>query len=103
MTSVTASPWPVRVTQPVGSAAGSIERLRLLESVVINANDAILITEAEPVDLPGPRIVYCNPAFLAITGFTEEEVIGRTPRILQSGPETQRERVRKRAELPRFR
>ncbi|WP_024643964.1 putative bifunctional diguanylate cyclase/phosphodiesterase [Pseudomonas syringae] len=62
---------------------GSFERLRLLESVVINANDAILITEAEPIDLPGPRIVYCNPAFLAITGFTEEEVIGRTPRILQ--------------------
>ncbi|MFW3164503.1 EAL domain-containing protein [Pseudomonas syringae pv. syringae] len=61
----------------------SFERLRLLESVVINANDAILITEAEPIDLPGPRIVYCNPAFLAITGFTEEEVIGRTPRILQ--------------------
>lgn len=50
----------------------SFERLRLLESVVINANDAILITEAEPIDLPGPRIVYCNPAFLAITGFTEE-------------------------------
>ena len=61
----------------------SFERLRLLESVVINANDAILITEAEPIDLPGPRIVYCNPAFLAITGFTEDEVIGRTPRILQ--------------------
>ncbi|KPZ10099.1 Sensory box/GGDEF domain/EAL domain protein [Pseudomonas syringae pv. viburni] len=69
--------------ETVGSAVGSIERLRLLESVVINANDAILITEAEPIDLPGPRIVYCNPAFLAITGFTEEEVIGRTPRILQ--------------------
>ena len=36
------------------------ERLRLLESVVINANDAVLITEAEPVDLPGPRIVFCK-------------------------------------------
>jgi PAS domain S-box-containing protein len=29
------------------------ERLRLLESVVVNANDAILVTEAEPIDLPG--------------------------------------------------
>lgn len=28
------------------------ERLRLLESVAVNARDAILITEAEPVELP---------------------------------------------------
>lgn len=61
----------------------SIERLRLLESVVVNAKDAILITEAEPIDLPGPRIVYCNPAFLATTGFSAADVIGKTPRILQ--------------------
>lgn len=74
---------PGREPETANPLVGSIERLRLLESVVINANDAILITEAEPIDLPGPRIVYCNPAFLAITGFTEEEVIGRTPRILQ--------------------
>ena len=61
-----------------------IERLRLLESVVVNAKDAILITEAEPIDRPGPRIVYCNPAFLATTGFESAEVIGMTPRILHS-------------------
>jgi diguanylate cyclase (GGDEF)-like protein/PAS domain S-box-containing protein len=60
-----------------------IERLRLLESVVVNAKDAILITSAEPIDLPGPKIVYCNPAFLAVTGFSLEEVMGQTPRILQ--------------------
>lgn len=62
---------------------GVIERLRLLESVVVHAKDAILITEAEPIDLPGPRIVYCNPAFLATTGFSLEEIVGKTPRILQ--------------------
>ncbi|WP_447556294.1 putative bifunctional diguanylate cyclase/phosphodiesterase [Vreelandella sp. EE22] len=60
-----------------------LERLRLLESVVVNAKDAILITEAEPIDDPGPRIVYCNPAFLSTTGYTSSEVIGQTPRILQ--------------------
>ena len=59
------------------------ERLRLLESVVVNANDAVLITEAEPVDLPGPRIVYCNRAFERTTGYTEAEILGLTPRILQ--------------------
>ena len=59
------------------------ERLRLLESVVVHAKDAILITEAEPIDLPGPRIVYCNAAFTETTGYSAEDVIGQTPRILQ--------------------
>ncbi len=73
------------------------ERLRLLESVVVNANDAVLITEAEPVDLPGPRIVYANAAFTRTTGYTPEEVLGKTPRILQ-GPGTDdapRQRLKK--------
>lgn len=61
-----------------------IERSRLLESVVVNAKDAILITEADPIDQPGPRIVYCNPAFLTTTGFSLSDVIGLTPRILHS-------------------
>ena len=61
-----------------------VERLRLLESVVINAKDSILITEAEPYDMPGPRIVYSNPAFEKTTGYSAADVIGKTPRILQS-------------------
>lgn len=70
--------------QYVNPAAQPLERLRLLESVVVNAKDAILITEAEPIDLPGPRIVYSNPAFEKATGFKADEIIGLTPRILQS-------------------
>lgn len=64
------------------------ERLRLLESVVVNANDAVLITEAEPIDLPGPRILYANAAFTRTTGYSLEEILGKTPRILQ-GPNTE--------------
>ena len=60
------------------------ERLRLLESVVVNAKDAVIITEAEPIDLPGPRIVYCNRAFEVTSGYSEAEVLGKTPRILQA-------------------
>ncbi len=66
------------------------ERLRLLEMVVVNANDAILITEAEPIDEPGPRILYVNEAFTRMSGHSLEEVLGKTPRILQ-GPDTDRE------------
>ncbi|MGF1924392.1 MAG: PAS domain S-box protein, partial [Bacteroidia bacterium] len=44
-------------------------------------------TEAEPFDEPGPRIIYVNEAFTKLTGYTAEEVIGKSPRILQ-GPRT---------------
>lgn len=65
------------------------ERLRLLESVITNSNDAVLITEAEPINGVGPRILFVNEAFTRMTGYTAEEVIGKTPRLLQ-GPDTDR-------------
>ncbi len=65
------------------------QQLRLLESVVINANDAVLITEAEPVSKPGPRIIYVNQAFTRMTGYSLEEIKGKTPRLLQ-GSKTDR-------------
>ncbi len=55
----------------------------LLGSVITHANDAILITEAEPVDFPGPRILYANPAFSQMTGYSAAELVGKTPRIVQ--------------------
>jgi PAS domain S-box-containing protein len=64
-------------------------QLRLLESAVTTTDDAVLITEAEPIDEPGPRILYVNPAFTRMTGYTLEEVLGKTPRILQ-GQKTDR-------------
>jgi diguanylate cyclase (GGDEF)-like protein/PAS domain S-box-containing protein len=70
-----------------GAASAKVERLRLLESVAVHARDSILITEAEPIDLPGPRILYCNAAFTKATGYSAAEVLGLTPRILQ-GPKT---------------
>lgn len=59
------------------------QQLRLLESVVVNAKDSILITEAEPIEPPGPRILYVNAAFTRMTGYTCEEIIGKSPRLLQ--------------------
>jgi PAS domain S-box-containing protein len=63
------------------------EQLRLFESVITNTNDAILITEAEPVDDSGGKIVYVNAAFTNMTGFTMDEVIGKTPKLFR-GPQT---------------
>lgn len=64
-------------------------QLKLLESVITNTNDSVVITKAEPLNLPGPEVVYVNHAFTKMTGYTPEEVIGKTPRLLQ-GPKTSR-------------
>lgn len=68
----------------------SSERLRLLESVVVNATDSVIITEAKLIDQPGPQILYVNEAFTQMTGYTLQEVLGKSPRMLQ-GPKTDRE------------
>jgi PAS domain S-box-containing protein len=66
----------------------SQERLRLFESIVVNANDAVLVTTTH-IDDPGPRILYVNEAFTRMTGYTREEVLGQSPRFLQ-GTKTDR-------------
>ena len=52
--------------------------------IVHNAKDAVIVTKAEPIDYPGPEIVYANKAFCEMTGYSAQEVIGKNPRILQS-------------------
>lgn len=52
--------------------------------IVENAKDVIVVTRAEPIDEPGPEIVYVNKAFTELTGYSIEEVLGKTPRMLQS-------------------
>jgi two-component system, cell cycle sensor histidine kinase and response regulator CckA len=62
------------------------QTLLLLNSAVLQSKESILITDAE-LELPGPRVIFVNPAFTKMTGYTAEETIGKTPRILQ-GPHT---------------
>lgn len=62
--------------------------LRLYESAVEQARESIIITDAD-WEPPGPRIVLVNPGFTEMTGFTPEEALGRSPRIMQ-GPRTDR-------------
>ena len=59
------------------------ERLRLLEAAVRHTRVPVLITEAAPLDSPGPRIQYANPAFAKVTGHDVKDVQGRSPRFLQ--------------------
>ncbi|MBU8545704.1 MULTISPECIES: PAS domain S-box protein [Roseomonadaceae] len=65
------------------------ERLRLLEVAAAQLNDIITITEAAPLDPPGPPPLFINNAFERLTGFRSETVRGLTPPALQ-GPRTDR-------------
>ena len=57
---------------------GEEERARL-KMAVDQAAESILITE------PDGRIDYVNPAFERVTGYGKTDVLGKTPRILNSG------------------
>lgn len=58
--------------------------LNLLKSVIINANDAVMVTKAFPIYSPeGPVIIYSNPAFSEMTGYETREILGKTPRMVQ--------------------
>jgi len=68
----------------------AVRQQRILSEAVEQAKESVLITEAEPLDEPGPRVEYVNAACEEMTGYSEEEIKGKTPRVLQ-GPETDRE------------
>jgi PAS domain S-box-containing protein len=72
------------------SQAGDDTYRRLLEAVLDTAQDGVLVTLAEPLDAPGPVIVFANQALLDQTGFGLHQVLGRSPRLFQ-GPDTSRE------------
>jgi PAS domain S-box-containing protein len=74
-------------------AAHDFPKLHLMKEVVERMRDPVIITEAK-IDLPGPRIVFVNQAFLDETGYSRDEVLGQTPRLLQ-GPLSSRETLDK--------
>ncbi len=54
-------------------------RLKLAASVFTHSHEGILITDQNS------RIVDVNDAFVRITGYSREQVLGRSPNMLQSG------------------
>lgn len=55
-------------------------------SVVEGANEFVIVMTAN-VDAFGPEIVYVNPAFTRLTGYTLDDVAGDSPRLFY-GPKT---------------
>ena len=54
-------------------------RLRILVKAVEQSPVSIIVTDNEGI------IEYVNPKFCKVTGYTMEEVLGKTPRILKGG------------------
>ena len=92
----------VAVIADISEQKRQAEQVRLLQSVVVNTNDAVIVTEAESIDAPGPRILYVNEAFTRITGYKPEEVLGKTPRILQGAKTDQAQLQKVRSALSRW-
>ncbi|MBA2779533.1 EAL domain-containing protein [Halomonas kenyensis] len=59
--------------------AKSRENLQLAERVIESSLEGVIITD------PANRIEFVNRAFTHMTGYTAEEVIGKTPEVLSSG------------------
>jgi diguanylate cyclase (GGDEF)-like protein/PAS domain S-box-containing protein len=57
----------------------AIEDLRLAAKVFESSVEGILITDVDS------RILRVNQAFCKITGYEQDEIIGRTPKLLRSG------------------
>ena len=77
------------------------EALRLRNRAIESSVNSVMLTEP---GAQGQRIVYVNPAFERITGYTEAEVLGQSPRLLyredrdQPGVEALRTAFRERGE-----
>ncbi len=57
------------------------KRSSLLETAVNASSDGVMIVEATTAVQPNPRIVYANPAFEHIMGYSIEEAVGLSPSV----------------------
>ena len=65
------------------------DELRLLNACISQVKDVVIVTDSGSNSIDGPKIVFVNDAFSSKTGYSREEVIGKSPKILQ-GPKTQK-------------
>lgn len=68
----------LRVAELERQAAEAEEKLHLAKTVLENVLEGVVVTD------PQGTILSVNPAFTAITGFSEEDAIGHRPNILKS-------------------
>lgn len=72
-------PTIIGVGRDITEQREATNQLELAASVFKNTNEGILIADENSI------IIDVNQSFVAITGYSREECIGRTPRFLHSG------------------
>lgn len=65
------------------SAVAAVHHAAVIDALAGPGFDSVMITEAAAKS----PIVYVNTAFTALTGYTADEALGQSPRLLQ-GPDT---------------
>ena len=66
----------------------SDEQFELVKGLVAEMPEAVMLVDAQEGNLD-PPILHVNKAFTRLTGYAPEEIVGKTPKILQ-GPKTER-------------
>lgn len=67
------------IVRDITARKQAAERLHLQSTALEAAANGILITDRDGI------ILWCNPEFTRLTGYSAEEVVGRNPHILKSG------------------
>lgn len=70
-------------------------RLKLLETVILQTKESIVITESNFNKKQLPKIIYVNPAFTNMTGYTSEEIINNKSLDILRGPNTELSVIKK--------
>jgi diguanylate cyclase (GGDEF)-like protein/PAS domain S-box-containing protein len=71
--------YTVAVVEDVTERKRLEDHMRLAATVFENTGEGLFVTDA------GRHIIHVNPAFTQLTGFSPDDVLGKTPRILSSG------------------
>lgn len=71
----------------ISKAYAMQQQMRLLQAAVSQLDDIVVITEAATAESPTPGIVFVNDAFVRKTGYSAEEIHGRSPQVMR-GPLT---------------
>lgn len=64
--------------QDISNKKQEEERLKLLETVITNAKDAIVITDADVSEAIVPNVVFANQAYCEMSGFSYDEIINKS-------------------------
>ncbi len=78
------------------------ERLKLFETVITNTTDSVIIRDAKRLATGGLPLLYVNEAFTQMTGYSFDEIKGRTLKLMNGPLTDQTERNNLRTAIDNF-